>query len=295
MVQFNGKRMAFIGIVLVVIWILSSIFANLFILNSKNYIDPSSNVGLIHVDDAITSLNDYSIVRSENIVAQIDLLLENPNIEAILIEINSPGGTPVGSKEIVDAIKRARSKNVTVVSYIRDLGASGAFWVASASDYIFSNELSIVGSIGVTGSYLDFSGLLTRYNVSYQRLVAGQYKDVGTPYRSLTLEEESMLQKRLDLMHEIFIRDVAKNRNMSVDVVKEYAEGQVFLGIEAKKMGFVDALGDKHDALNYIENIIGITPVVFEFEEESSILDFAKNFVKYGNSVSVDGSRINLE
>ena len=108
------------------------------------------------------------------------------------MEINSPGGSAVASDEIATAVKNAKKP---VISLIREVGASGGYWVASASDYIIANRMSITGSIGVISSYLEFSGLMEKYGVGYERLVAGENKDLLTPYKKLEADQKALVQK----------------------------------------------------------------------------------------------------
>jgi protease-4 len=103
--------------------------------------------------------------------------------------------------------------------------------------------MSITGSIGVIASYLQFSDLLDEHGVTYERMVAGRYKDMGTPFKDLSDTERLIFQQTLDQIHTEFIEGVAENRNMSVSEVRKLATGQVYLGIKAIELGLVDAIG----------------------------------------------------
>ena len=133
--------------------------------------------------------------------------------------------------------------------------------------------MSIVGSIGVIGSYIEWYGLMNKYNVTYERLVSGEYKDTGTPYRPLSSYEESMLQSKLDKLHEIFIEAVAENRNMSIENVTALANGEIYLGIEAKDNGLIDELGSKEEVIKYLENNLNITVQTKEFSSKKTFLE----------------------
>ncbi|MBS3160033.1 signal peptide peptidase SppA [Candidatus Woesearchaeota archaeon] len=194
------------------------------------------------------------------------------NVKGVIIEINSGGGSVIGSEEIADAIKEL---NKTKYAVIREVGASGAYWVASATDKIYASPMSITGSVGVIGSYLEFSGLFDKYGVGYERLVGGEYKDIGSPFKKLSLEEEKIMQKKIDIIHEYFIEEVAKNRELDVDVVRSLADGQFYLGIEAKDLGLIDEFGDTNKAKKDMEEIIGEYKLE-RIEEKKSILDFFK-------------------
>ena len=133
--------------------------------------------------------------------------------------------------------------------------------------------MSIVGSIGVYGSYLEWYGLMKDYNVTYRRLVSGEYKDTGVPYRPLSSAEENMLQIKLDKLHEYFISAVAQNRNMSAEDVRKLATGEIFLGTEAKDNGLIDELGGKQQTIDYLESKLNITITTKEFSKEKGFLE----------------------
>ncbi|MBI5072893.1 signal peptide peptidase SppA [Candidatus Woesearchaeota archaeon] len=225
--------------------------------------------GVIMIDDDSSLFSSSGIASSTKIVKQIEDAEKDPSIQAIVLDINSPGGSPVASAEIARAIKEV---NKTTVAVIREVGASGAYWAASAADHIIANEVSVTGSIGVLGSYVEYGGLMERYNVSYQRFVAGDYKDMGTPYQEMSEEEKQLYQSELDKMHDIFIRSVAENRGMSYDAIKELATGQIYLGVDAIQNGLIDQLGGKKEAYAYLESNKGITVEPVEYETEKSFL-----------------------
>ena len=220
------------------------------------------NVALIPIEGIITgngaSYLGSSTVSSKTIVDYIEQADKNPQVKVILLEINSPGGSAVASDEISTAIKKA---NKPVVSVIREVGASGGYWIASATEHIVANRMSITGSIGVISSYLEFSGLMEDYGVGYERLVAGERKDIGTPLKKLSVEEKEILQKKLDKIHDFFIEEIALNRNLPESDVRKVATGEFFLGIEALNLGLVDELGDKSTAENYIKNTYNLDEV----------------------------------
>jgi protease-4 len=192
-------------------------------------------------------------------------------IKGIILEIDSPGGTVLASKELAAVVKGIDKPNTAL---IRQVGASGAYWAASSSDYIIADELSIVGSIGVYGSYLSYYGIMDDYNITYERLVGGEFKDTGTPYKNMTEEERAKLQGTIDKLHDYFIEDVAQNRNMPEENMRQLATGETFLGLEAIDNGLIDELGNKEDALDYLEAETNITDYqVVEYKEDLSLLE----------------------
>ncbi len=234
------------------------------------------NVALIPIKGVIVtsgtdSIFSSGIVSSEETVELIEKADENPSIKAILFEIDSPGGGAVASDEIGNAIKAV---NKTTVAWIRDVGASGGYWVASACDKIVANRMSITGSIGVTSSYLEFSGLLDDYNVTYERLVSGEYKDMGSPFRSLTQNERAILQSKINTIHDMFVEEVSKNRNLDEETVRGLSTGMFYLGVEAKELGLIDELGGKKEAEELIKKEAGLDEIeIVEFKRKPTVLE----------------------
>ena len=234
------------------------------------------NVAVIPVEGIIlgSEVNVFGqqIASSPTIVKFIQDANEDMSIKAIVLEINSPGGSAVASDEIAAAIKKSKKP---VVSMIREVGASGGYWIASATEHIVVNRMSITGSIGVISSYLEFSGLMEKYGVGYERLVAGNNKDLGTPYKKLSEREKTILQKKLDKIHDYFIEEVATNRKMSNQAARDVATGEFYLGIEALELGLVDELGDSTAVENYLMHTYGLKSVDYvRFEQVPGLLDF---------------------
>ncbi len=251
------------------------VFCFVVILIASDSAPTTGNVAVIPIKGVIMidnedSLFATSVASSTDIVKLIEKAEADPSIQAIVFDINSPGGAPVASAEISRGIKEA---NKTTVAVIREVGASGAYWAASAADHIIANEVSITGSIGVLASYLEYGDLLARYNVSYARFVSGNHKDMGTPYREMTTGEKEIYQQTLDKMHEVFINSVAENRGLEYDYVKELATGQIYLGSEALDLSLIDQLGGKQEAYAYVSSTHNITVEPVAFEEEKSFFE----------------------
>ena len=198
---------------------------------------------------------EINIDTSTEIIKNIKNADKDITINAIIFEIDSPGGTVLASKEIATAVKNTRKPTV---AWIREVGASGAYWAASATDMIVADQASITGSIGVTGSYLQYSGLMEKYGVTYERLVSGQYKDTGSEYKDLTSAERTYLQAKIDTINGMFIDAISQNRNMPKETVTKLATGEIFLGVEAKEKGLIDVLGQKAEAQKAAEELAGI-------------------------------------
>ncbi|HLC80173.1 MAG TPA: signal peptide peptidase SppA [Candidatus Nanoarchaeia archaeon] len=255
----------------------------------------TGNVALIPISGVIMTEESGSYFSSEvasssEIVKSLHEAGENSQIKAIVLEINSPGGSAVASDEIGSAVKKAKLKK-PVVAVIRDAGASGGYWAASAADYVIANRMSITGSIGVLSSYLEFSGLMEQYGVTYEKLTAGKYKDMGNPFEKLDAEKKEIIQKKLGKIHNFFIEEIAVNRKLPLEKVKEIATGEFFLGVEAKELGLVDELGDISTAETYLKQRLGLASIEYRrYQEEPSFLEllssvFSDSSFKIGQGI----------
>lgn len=237
--------------------------------------------GPITVDSPSEFFFEQSGSPSSIIIEALEKAENDPTIKAIILEINSPGGTVVASREIGNKIKKI---NKPVVAWIRELGASGAYWVASTSDYIIADPMSITGSIGVIGSYLEFSELFEKYGITYQRLVGGDLKDAGSPFKELSSQENKYLQGKIDKIHESFIKEVSNNRKIGYDNVKLLATGSIYLGEEALEVGLIDQLGSKDEAINKVKELANIKEAeLVSFKKEPSILNLLGSLSAYNS------------
>lgn len=233
----------------------------------------TGNVAVIPVEGVLmagTGRTPAGVVTSDQLIDDLDRAEEASSVEAIVLLVNSPGGSAVASEEVARRVARAEKPVVTV---IREVGASGAYWVASATERVVASPMSVTGSIGVIGSYLSFGDFLDDWNVTHNRLVAGDWKDVGTPLRELDDEERAFLQGKLDAMHELFIDAVAENRNLTRSSLEPVADGRFLLGQEALDLGLVDELGGKEAAFAYLTETHDIEVDEVLYEHTQSLLD----------------------
>lgn len=230
----------------------------------------------IIVSESSPSLFGDTSASAKKLVEQIKKADDDSNVKAIVFDINSPGGSAVASDEIAFAIKKV---NKTTVAQIGELGASGGYWIASSTDYIIANRMSITGSIGVIASYLEFPGLMEKYGVGYRRLVAGEHKDIGSPFKEMTSDEEALFQKSLDKIHNYFIQEVASNRKLREERVRELATGRIFLGVEAYEAGLVDALGSRDDVKTYLEKTLGGKVTFIEYTPKQSLFELLNEVI----------------
>jgi len=196
-----------------------------------------------------------SVVNPDTIKEQIKSAEADSSVSAILLDINSPGGTPVASEEIMNAVKECKKP---VVSWISDSGASGAYLAATGTDKIIASNSSWVGSIGVILDLTNLSDLYEKLGVNRSAITGGKYKDMGADYRNLTSEEQNILQTMVNENYDSFISMVAENRNLSKEYVASIAEGQIYTGKQAKDLKLIDEIGGKDQALDIAAKLGGI-------------------------------------
>jgi len=274
----ESSKLWIFGIIIVIVLLIISMFLagliTLFIGGAET--GPiGGSVAIIPVKGAIVADSAGGIFGiqeavSTDIVEMIEKADKNQLIQAIVFEINSPGGSAVASEEIVNAISKTEKPTV---AWVREVGASGGYWVASAADHIVASRMSIVGSIGVVSSYLEFEGLMEKYGVKYRRLVAGEYKDIGSPFKEMTNEENKLLQKRLDEMHYYFIDSIVKNRNLADNEKQEISKASIYTGTEALQLGLIDEIGSLDEVTAYLERERNIKAEYTEYVKKRTFLE----------------------
>ncbi len=175
--------------------------------------------------------------------------VEDREFPALLLRIDSPGGTVGDSQEIHAALIRLRGKGCHVVASFGNVSASGGVYVGVAAEKIVSNPGTITGSIGVILRGNNLSKLLERIGIRFETVKSGTFKDILSPDRALTPEERQLLQSLIDSSYEQFVTAVAEGRQLSHETVRSFADGRVFTGTQAKELGLVDELGDEDHAL----------------------------------------------
>lgn len=262
-----------LGIVAVVAVLLTCCALTMFLaLGSGGSVATGDSVAVIYIDSQISgvSANGFSggSITPEGVISQLKQAENDDAVKAIMLRIDSPGGTASASEEI--AIEVARLKKPTIAS-IADVGASGAYMIASQCDEIMSTNSSAVGSIGVIIEIGDYSELAKKLGVKFIAVHEGEFKDAGSPWRGLTTTETAMLQSDAKLTYDNFIAIVAKGRGVSEPEIRKLATGWAWPGSKAKELGLVDRIGNYTDAVNRagkLGRIVG-EPVVVTYSNES--------------------------
>jgi protease-4 len=220
------------------------------------------------------------LITADAIVDEINNYAEDSSVRAILIRIDSPGGGVVASQEIFNAVLNARKQGKKkVVISMGSVAASGGYYIAAAGDRIIANPGTLTGSIGVKMEFANLEKLLEKIGVRGMVVKAGEYKDIGSPFREMTEPEKRLLQAVIDDVHSQFIEAVAKGRNLPEADVKAIADGRIFTGRQALQLKLVDQLGDLEDSINVTAELAGIKgkPKVVKKEKKVPFLEYLKD------------------
>ncbi|MFB0517308.1 MAG: signal peptide peptidase SppA [Candidatus Neomarinimicrobiota bacterium] len=198
------------------------------------------------------------IVESERIVRQLDQFSRRKDIEAILVRINSPGGTVAASQEIYAKLRKMSEQgSKPVIASLGTVAASGGYYIAVAADTIVATPGTTTGSIGVVLDYPVAADLMDKIGVQMEVIKSGSLKDAGSPFRIPTESDRRSFQQVIDDLHAQFTEVVAMERNLSLERVKELATGEVFTGRQALNLGLIDVLGGFEDAIDLAGALTG--------------------------------------
>jgi protease-4 len=227
-----------------------------------------------------------------NLKQGLQKALKDKNVKAVLLRLNSPGGTVGTSQEIYQLINRLKAAGKPVVSSMNDVCASGCYYIASASDAIVANRGTLTGSIGVVSQGFNVKGLYEKIGVKDRTFKAGKYKDLGNMASDMTAEERAIMQGILDDTYKQFKNDVATSRGIPASTMDDIAEGLIYTGTQAKTANLVDHLGTYYDAKNVLKKVLaekysytGAEDIMFEeawsrnkFADLESLFTLSTNF-----------------
>lgn len=196
---------------------------------------------------------------SETMMQKIRMAARDENIRALILHINSPGGSAPASEEVyMEVLRFKRETGKPVLAVMADVAASGGYFIAMGADEIFANPATMTGSIGVIMQFKNYAGLYEKYGVKMETIRSGKYKDIGNPGRPMRADERELLQTMVDQIYDRFVDAVVKGRNMPRERVLELAQGQIYTGMQAKELNLVDHLGNFYDAVDYLSERVSI-------------------------------------
>ena len=198
-----------------------------------------------------------TIIESDTLVAQLVEFRKDRKIKAVLLRVNSPGGSVGPSQELYREIRKT-VETKKVVASLGSVAASGGYYAASAADKIVANPGTLAGSIGVIMEFVQVEELLKKIGVSVEVLKTGEFKDIGSIHRKLSERDREMIRTLVFDVQRQFVEAVAQGRNLPVEKVREIADGRVLTGAQCKELGLVDQLGNFEDAVELARTLAGV-------------------------------------
>lgn len=225
------------------------------LLLSLHFFSPSTTV-LFKEKIGVVSITG-TISSSKTISSQLVKFSEDESIKAIILRINSPGGGVGATQEIYREVQKIISRKPVVAS-MGSVAASGGYYVAAPATKIVANPGTITGSIGVFIQFVRLEELLNKIGVDLEIVKSGEFKDMGSPDRKLTGRDREILDALIKDLQGQFVSAVAAGRNLSVEKVKEIADGRIFSGARAKDLGLVDFMGNFQDTIEITKDLLDI-------------------------------------
>ncbi|NIT36613.1 MAG: signal peptide peptidase SppA [candidate division Zixibacteria bacterium] len=216
------------------------------------------------------------ITSSEGLIKIIHGYRDDPTVAAVVLYVDSPGGSVAPVQEVYTELLRLKDKNKKIYAYMSTLGASGAYYVACSSEKIYASPGTATGSVGVIMTFTNVEGLFGKIGLSSKTVKSGRYKDIGSPFRPMTPEEEALLGETVDDLYQQFLDTVVEARRPAIAAklkaeneetpsryrvrryVLKYADGRIFSGRQAQELGFVDELGNFQKCLRDVAKEVGI-------------------------------------
>ena len=225
--------------------------------------------------------------------------VEERRFPALLLRIDSPGGTVGDSQEIYEALKKLQRKTKIVASF-GNISASGGVYIGMGAEHIVANPGTITGSIGVILRGNNLERLLEKVGVSFKVVKSGPYKDILAFDREITESEKTILQELIDVSYQQFVQTVADGRKLAAETVRSFADGRVFTGQQALALGLVDRLGTEEDARCWAAELVGLDPEktrCFTLEERKPLLNrlFSRDASNVGQLAALPGLSVGME
>ncbi len=263
----KGRKRQYIAVITILLLIIGASFAAIYYGAGGELYAKADRVAVIYVQGTLLSGSvpgGFGYVTSEEISDYIQDAVEDDSIQAIVLRVNSPGGSPAAAEEIVTEIKKAQDEGVPIVVSMGDVAASAAYYISAPTDMIYANPSTMTGSIGVIWMFQNMSRYYEEEGVEFHVAKSGEFKDMGGSWRGLSDDEKKYADTVIVEVYNSFVDEVATGRNMSRSDVKDLADGRIYTGAKAKSLGLVDDFGNMYDAIDKAGELGGIdgTPTV---------------------------------
>lgn len=229
-------------------------------------------IAIVSIEGPIRLGESLSMIGTnpQDFIKKLQKLEDNPRIQAIVIRIDSPGGSVAAVQEINEEFLRLKSKGKILVASLGDVAASGGYYLASSCHRIVANPGTLTGSIGVILEVANAEELMRKVGLKIEAVKSGSFKDAGSPFRPLTAEERRWFQRLINQAYEQFLSAVETGRKLTRDDVLPLADGRVFTGELARQKKLVDVLGSEWDAIQEAKRLLGFSP-----DEKTLIIDLS--------------------
>lgn len=252
------KRLLLFGIILLVVGFISSLLSRLPV---------GDRVAVLSVEGAI--------IKPDRIVRKIQWAKEDKSVKALVLRVDSPGGSVGASQEIYRALEDFKSSGKPLVVSMGNVAASGGYYISAPADYIYANPGTITGSIGVIVQHTEIKDLLEKFGIKTTTIKTGKFKDTLSPFRELSPEEKAYIEETIRDAYEQFLQAILKYRSkkLSEEQLRQIADGRIFTGKKAKELGLVDELGNLQDAIQKAKALAGVPHArVYYVEERKGFL-----------------------
>lgn len=226
------------------------VFTAGFFQNGSAIVSVGDKIGILEIEG--------TIFESQQLLKQIKEFSDRGSIKAVVLRINSPGGSVAPSQELYAELKRLAEVKPLVVS-MGSVAASGGYYLAIAGQRLFANPGTITGSIGVIMSFPNYQELMGKVGVQTEVIKSGRFKDIGSSTRTFTSADRELLQEVIDDVHQQFVDAVSTERKIPIERLQPFVDGRIFTGRQAKKAGLIDELGTFTEAVDYAAELVGIT------------------------------------
>ena len=233
-------------------------------------------IAVIYVEGMIVGGRGQTSLLSESggtdyLIKQIHEARDDSSVKAVVLRINSPGGSVPATQEVGEELTKLRKSGKILVASMGDVAASGGYWLAAVCDKIYANHGTITGSIGVYMPYSNWEELYKKIGVRQEKIKSGTHKDILSTERPMTPQERAIIQSMVDEMYNQFVEVIAEGRKMDPAKVRQLADGRIYTGNQAQQAGLVDAIGNMYDAVDEAGRMAGIKgkPEIKEYGKTS--------------------------
>lgn len=244
--------------------------------------DGSNQIARVEVDGVIQDtgvpgLFDAAGYNHTKTLQTLEQIKDDDNIKGLMLVVNSPGGGVYESAEIHDAIKAIKKSGKKVYVTMKNMAASGGYYISAPADKIYASSETITGSLGVIMQSMNYKELADKYGVKFNTIKSGPHKDIMSPSKEMDEEERKILQSFVDESYNAFVKVISEGRHIDTAQVKKIADGRIYSGLQAKKLNLIDEIGMEKDALKAMkEDLKAKNAEVIEFKTDDSF--FGKDF-----------------